>query len=280
MKTISVVVRRSSERLQQMLEQKGASLDELPFSLSWSDLGRSGKMFSFVPGQLVDSVSRQALRDAIAQVTAQFIIDDLSVYLLQDLLRFHYYYFGREERAEILAIACRILENAKLKRRRELYQSMIGKSIRTYLNKPHDHLNIEGFYYFRLHDWRHELRRVIDEAVESHLAEREHQEFVRLLKYFLNLQQPKIDLVHLSVDQKGRVRITDHRFRQVDPCEWEEFDLADFDEESDYEDILVSMLVSVAPRRIMLHRSVSQRYPRAAESLHSIFEKRLIYCEN
>ncbi len=280
MKTISIVARRSCDRLQQRLEQKGAFLNNLPYRCCWSDCGSAGKMLAFIPGQTADRASRKALGEEIASLVAHFIIEDLKVHLLHDLLRFHYFYFGKEEHEEILAIACRNFESAKLDRRREIHRELIEKNIRAYLNGAHDHMNIEGFYNFRLHDCRCELRRVIDEAVESHLAEREYREFVRLLKYFLNLQQPKIDLIHLSVDQKGRVRITDHRFRQVDPCDWEEFDLTDFDEESDYEDILVSMLVSVAPRRIMLHRSVSLRYPRAVESLRSIFENRLIYCEN
>ncbi len=279
-KTISIVVRRSWERLQQRLEQKGAFINDLPFLCSWSDCGSAGKLLVFIPEQSGGGSSRQSLGKEIASLVSHFIIEDLKVHLLHDLLRFHYFYFGREEREEILAIACRNFESAKLARRRELHRDLIEKTIRAYLNGSHEHINIEGFYNFRLHDCRRELRRVIDEAVESYLAEREYREFVRLLKYFLNLQQPKIELIHLSVDQKGRVRITDHRFRQVDPCDWDDFDLTDFDEESDYEDILVSMLVSVAPRRIMLHRSVSLRYPRAVESLRRIFENRLIYCEN
>ena len=246
MKTISIVARRSCDRLQQRLEQKGAFLNNLPYRCCWSDCGSAGKMLAFIPGQTADRASRKALGEEIASLVAHFIIEDLKVHLLHDLLRFHYFYFGKEEHEEILDIACRNFESAKLDRRREIHRELIEKNIRAYLNGAHDHMNIEGFYNFRLHDCRCELRRVIDEAVESHLAEREYREFVRLLKYFLNLQQPKIDLIHLSVDQKGRVRITDHRFRQVDPCDWEEFDLTDFDEESDYEDILVSMLVSVA----------------------------------
>lgn len=280
MYTLSIMVRRSCERLQQRLEQKGAFFNKLPFLYSWSDCGSAGKLLVFLPDQSCGGASREALTEAVASLVSHFLMEDLTVHLLKDLIRFHYFYFGREEREEILAIACRQFDSVKLRRRRELHRELIEKSILAYLKGPHDHLNIEGFYNFRLHECRRELRRVIDEAVENHLADKEYREFIRLLKYFLSLQQPKIELVHLTADQKGRVRITDHRFKQVDPCEWDEFDLTDFDDESDYEDILVSMLVSVAPRRIMLHRSVFQRYPRAVESLRRIFENRLIYCED
>ena len=103
---------------------------------------------------------------------------------------------------------------------------------------------------------------------------------MRLLKYFLEIQQPKIDLIHLSVDEKGQFQIADQHFKKIDPREWEEFDLDDYDGESDYEDILVSMLVSVAPRQIMLHQNVLPRYPRAVDTLRRIFGRRLFFCDN
>ncbi|HPU01519.1 MAG: hypothetical protein GX890_06920 [Firmicutes bacterium] len=280
MYTLSIMVRRSCEQLQRRLESKGALFNNLPFLYSWSDCGSAGKLLCFLPAQPVDGSSRQALVKAVASLVSHYLVEDLVVHLLRDLIRFHYFYFSKEEREEILAIACRKFNSVKLKLRRELHRDFIEKSILSYLKGPHDHLNIEGFYNFRLHECRRELCRVIEEAIETYLADREYREFIRLLKYFLSLQQPKIELIHLTADQKGRVRITDHRFRQVHPGEWDEFDLADFDNESDYEDILVSMLVSVAPRRIMLHRSVAQRYPRAVESLRRIFEHRLIDCED
>lgn len=280
MNTITVVVRRSSDRLGQRLEQRGAFLDALSYRCSWSDCGGDGKMLSLIPGPAAAPDARQKIIEELAPLMTQFIIEDLKAYLLLDLLRSHYFYFGRKEREEILAIACRSLESINFNRRRKFHRGLMGKDIRLYLAQPHDHINIEGFYCFRLHDWRRELQRVIDEAVESYLAEKEHREFVRLLKYFLSLQQPRMDLLHLFLDQKRCIRITDQRFKKIDSYDWEEFDMTGFDGESDYEDVLVSMLVSIAPRRIMLHQGVVSRYPKAVETLRSIFEKRLIYCDN
>ncbi len=280
METITFVIRRSPDLLQQRLERESASFSSLPYRCSWSDCGSAGTALTFVPEQYAGSGSRQSILEAIVPLVAQFMIEDLWIYMFRDLLRLHYCYFGRNEREEILDTALRQLKSSKLHRRRELHRGLAGKKIGEYLAGPHNHLNIEGFNNFRLVEWRRELRRLVEEAVESYLAEREHREFIRLLKYFLNLQLPKINLIHLFADKKGCVRITDHCFNQVDPCDWEEIDLQDFDEESDYEDILVSMLVSIAPRRIMLHRSAVLRYPRAAEILRSIFDKRLIYCES
>ncbi|HOB28935.1 MAG: putative sporulation protein YtxC [Dethiobacteria bacterium] len=280
MNTISILVRRSSEQLRQRLETKGAFLEKMPFRCCWSDCGSAGRLLLFIPEYPADSASQKALIETVASLLSRFIIEDLKVHLLHDLLRFYYFYFGREERQEILALACRDFESKAFQRCRELHRELIERSLQAYLGGSPVHLNIEGFYNFRMHEFRRELRRVLDNAVDSYLAEREYHEFVRLLKYFLNLQQPRIELLHLSVDAKGRFQVMDRCFKRVDPHDWEELAVADFDEESDYEDILVSMLVSVAPRRIMLHQNVSSRYPRAVKSLRSVFESRLIFCEN
>jgi putative sporulation protein YtxC len=278
--SISIVVRRSSEQLQQRLERESASLQKLPFECRWSDCG-GGRMLVFAPRCSADSSSRDTLIRALAAVLIPFITEDLKVHLLRDQLRFHNIYFGKEERREILNRACVDLERGSFGRRRGFYRGSIERYLRASCpGGPPVHLNIEGFYNFRMRSFQRELQQALDSAIDIHFAEKEYGEFIRLLKYFLNLQQPKIELLHLSVDPQGRLQIMDRCFQRVDPLEWEELGADDFDEGDDYEDIFVSMLVSIAPRRIMLHQSVLSRYPRAVKSLRSIFEDRLFFCKN
>ena len=281
MKIFLLVVRRSFAGLQRRLEQRSICLDNLQFCYYWRDCGRLGKLlylFSQHPDS--DEEKQKAMLSFIASLIAQFIVFDLKETLLYDLLRHNYFYFRREEREAILALARQSLESRLLSHRQKTYREVIERKINEYLHEQSEQLNIEGFLHFRLQDYQQELKRIVDDAVENYLMEKEYREFVRLLKYFLDLQQPKIDLVHLAVDEKGQFQITDQRFKKIDPRDWEEFDLEDYDGDNDYEDILVSMLVSVAPRQIMLHQNVLPRYPRAVETLRRIFDKRLLFCQN
>lgn len=281
MKIFLIVVRRSFALLQHRLEQRSVCLNNFPFNYNWQDCGRLGKMLYFFPRcPETENEEHRILESYIASLLAQFIVCDLKEHLLQDMLRFNYFYFRRDEREEILNLARRNLESGVLKHRQDTYQGVIERKVRDYLHEQCEHINIEGFLHFRLQDYQQELKRVVDDAVESYLTEKEYREFVRLLKYFLDLQQPKIDLVHLAVDDKGQFQITDQRFNKIDPRDWEEFDLEDYEGDNDYEDVLVSMLVSVAPRQIMLHQNVLPRYPRAVETLRRIFDRRLLFCQN
>jgi putative sporulation protein YtxC len=107
------------------------------------------------------------------------------------------------------------------------YRGFYRGSIERYLRAscpggPPVHLNIEGFYNFRMRSFQRELQQALDSAIDIHFAEKEYREFIRLLKYFLHMQQPKIELLHLSVDLQGRLQIMDRCFRRIDPLEWEE----------------------------------------------------------
>jgi putative sporulation protein YtxC len=280
-KIFLIVVRRSFALLQHRLEQGSVCLNNPPFNYDWRDCGRLGKaLYCFPRHAEFDAEQYKLMESYFASIIAQFIVCDLKELLLQDVLRYNYFYFRRDEREEILNLARRSIENGVQNSRQETYRDVIQRKVRDYLHEQGGHINVEGFLHFRLQDYQQELKRIVDDAVESYLTEKEYREFVRLLKYFLELQQPRIDLVHLAVDEKGQFQITDQRFNKIDPRDWEEFDLEDYVEDNDYEDVLVSMLVSVAPRQIMLHQNVLPRYPRAVETLRRIFDRRLLFCQN
>ena len=281
MKIFLIIIKRSFAFLQRRLEQGSVCLNNIQYCGYWRDCGKSGKMLylmSQTPSAEGDRV--KAAESFVASLISKFITRDLRECLLYDLLRYNYFYFRKDEREEILTLARRSLESGTRRKRQETYQEVIERKVRDYLRENNDHLNIEGFINFRLSDYMKELKSAVDDAVESYLTEKEYREFVRLLKYFLEIQEPKIDLIHLAVDEKGQFQITDQRSQIIDPREWEEFNVDEFDAENDYEDILVSMLVSVAPRQIMLHQSVLPRYPRAVDTLRRIFDQRLFFCNN
>ena len=279
MKIFLIIVKRAFAQLQSRLEQSSVCLDKFETSYFWRDCGKSGKALYLLP-QAAEAQQPGAMESFISALISQFIIFDLRDLLFQDILRYNYFYFRKEERDEILLQARRSLEKGLTGHRQDTFREITERKLRDYLINQDDHLNVEGFIYFRLPDYQLELKHLVDDAVENYLTEKEYREFVRLLKYFLEIQQPKIDMIHLAVDEKGQFQITDQRFKKIDPREWEEFDLDDSEGDSDYEDVLVSMLVSVAPRKIMLHQNVMPRYPRTVDTLRRIFDDRLILCNN
>ena len=278
MKIILTMLKRFFAILAPMLEQRSVyyHINGVLWDCSVAEGDRNIITFR----QVVDGKKRQeCLVDLLASFLSHFITVNLRGLLLEDMLRQYYFYFQGEERRQILALAGRSLEKGVKGSRQETFRKVMEEKIAGFL-RAEKYLNLDGYVYFRLQDYRQELKRIVDGAVENFLMEKEYREFIRLLKYFLEVQEPKIDIIHLAIDGQGQFQITDQRLRPIEPVEWEEYSLEEIDDERDYEDLLVSMLVTVAPRHILLHRNVLPRYPRAVEALKRIFGSRIAYCNN
>ncbi|HOB87817.1 MAG TPA: putative sporulation protein YtxC [Bacillota bacterium] len=272
-----IVVKRLPECLVQRIRQQSVSLNSsLDYYCNWLPSSGPEKILFLSPRE-ADPPQEwiHQMTELLSFSIAQYLVSDLSPLLLEDYLRFRFSDLPRKERGEIAALV-----RSKHRLCGTGFQERIRQRLREYLLHEDRYLNIEGFVPFRLPDYREELYSLMEEVVEDFLSEKEYREFVRLLKYFLELQEPKIETVHLAIDGRGDFQITDQWFQKVDPKEWEEFDLDYLAGDGDYEDVLASMLVTVAPRQIILHQNVLHRYPRVADTLRRIFDRRLHFCHN
>ncbi len=277
MSIFSVVSRRSSAHLKEVFTQKSALVNLVGFSWGCSS-GRDHQAFYFYPRQSAAGTGQRRKMGAfLASLIARFIVRQFGDVLLEDLLQRYYFYFRPNERREIFALARQKIQKGSVCYRPEATQAIIESRLKHFFLLEGVHLNLDGFVNFRLQDYRDELKKVLAGAVENFLAEKEYRELIQMLRYFLDTEEPKIDLIHLSLDQQGQFQVTDQRCQQVDLEEWEELTLEEL-EEGDYEDLLVSMLVTIAPRHILVHQNVTPRYPRAVETLRRIFEQRLSFC--
>lgn len=58
-------------------------------------------------------------------------------------------------------------------------------------------MNLEGFVRFRLKDIIDEIEMAIEMSVDDFIIQKEYNEFIDLLRYFVELQEPRIDLVNV-----------------------------------------------------------------------------------
>ena len=94
---------------------------------------------------------------------------------------------------------------------------------------------IEGFIRFRLKEYIGELKEAADRAVDD-FNRKEYREFVQLLKYFVDIQESKIDTVHVLINDDGVFKLCDHM--QPVRSDYMEGYIIDFvDNEINYEDL-------------------------------------------
>ena len=140
-------------------------------------------------------------------------------------------------------------------------------------------ITIDGFLNFRLRDYLLELEQLADEAVEDYLLEKEYDDFIDLLRYFVNTQEPRLEKVHVMFTSSGAFRMYDRTFKLIDNDFLEGFILDLMDNDLSYEDLLVSALITIAPMEIVIHLpGPIDEMNTAVSTIQSVFEERVTMC--
>lgn len=160
--------------------------------------------------------------------------------------------FGRKNR-----ISQRVLEHLKQNRR----------------------LLIDGFVTFCLQDYLTEIKYATELALEELKNEREYSEFVSLLRYFVDSQNPKMNEVNLMVMGNGRFCLWDDSGSNID----EQYINYYLDEmlsnEVSLDDVLVSILITISPRHIILHNPGDQGVSEPVLMIRNVFKERISECK-
>ncbi|USG64312.1 putative sporulation protein YtxC [Brevibacillus ruminantium] len=139
------------------------------------------------------------------------------------------------------------------------------------------HINVLGFVRFRLQDHWNELFELVETGLDDYLEDRQYQEFVDLLRYFVADQETKQEVVHVVPSVDKPFHLYDKHGERI----WlEQLDaiLSVDEQKCRDEDYLVSALVTLAPERIVLH--LAEDRPSLIQTVKSIFETRLMTCHS
>lgn len=216
----------------------------------------------------------------LADVISDVILNHWEDLLLREIIRENYYYFGDEEKSIIFQYSLRHINREEKDFQNTIYwlgrKNRIIQKIMDYLN-VNNRINIDGFIRFRLKEYIGELRDATEKAVDEFLMEREYREFIQLLKYFVEVQEPRIDLVHVLIDGSF-FKLLDEQMQPVKNEYLEGFIVNMVDSEINYEDLLISALISIAPKKVTLHYKSQESNSATLETIKSVFEGRVGKC--
>lgn len=173
--------------------------------------------------------------------------------LLKRITEHEFPYAAPGERLEIFNLALKhasaesqdAMDTIHYERRKEL----IKEQALDYL-KENSYIIINGFVNFRLGEYKNELRNLCHDAAEELYAMREYDEFMNMLRFFVSVQAPKESLVHI-VKSHGVIRIYNKRHKDITDRYCEEAIFSD--EGFTREDVILSALITIAPRKIVIH---------------------------
>ncbi|MHB0886428.1 MAG: putative sporulation protein YtxC [Bacillota bacterium] len=226
--------------------------------------------------------AQSSFQHYVANALSDVIINEWERNLLRKLIRTSYYYFTEEEQDSIYDYARRGLTGgAGGKDAEVLYKinrkGRVLEKLLEYL-KGNSELVVEGFVTFRLREYVADLEEAVDQAVDDFLLEREYNEFIRLLKYFVDAQEPKLDLVHVFLNQDGTFKLADSQQNVINNEYLEEFVAEMVESEVNYEDLLVSALITIAPKTLTVHTRKTGDTDETLETIRNVFGDRAKFC--
>jgi len=216
------------------------------------------------------------IRRRVAGVITDLILNNWEATLLQHIIRENYYYFNEDEKGTIFDYARKKLNVCGYSRKHS--RVLILRRLTEYM-EANNNINIDGFIRFRLKDYVNELYDVADQAADDFIMDREYQEFIELLKYFVEVQDPKAELVNVVLKPNGAFKLFDEHEQVINSDYLEEFMLNITENEINYEDMLISALITVAPKNIVFHPGSGTMPRNTVDTVSSVFGGRVTVCD-
>jgi putative sporulation protein YtxC len=208
-------------------------------------------------------------KEKIVNAITKTIVEQYENKLISKLINQNYFYFNLPDRKRIYKKALNYTGNDAA------FNTLVNTKLKEYLGTT-DKLMIDGFVNFRLKDYQNELEEVIDKAVDDFMVEKEYKEFIKLLKYFVEIQNPKYNIINI-IPSGENYHIYNEAFEDITALCSKDFLKGD-DEKISSDDLLISILISVAPRKICIHKCECITNTELISTIKQVFCKKVTIC--
>ncbi|WP_333594005.1 putative sporulation protein YtxC [Anaerospora hongkongensis] len=286
MKLLSVGLTGISQDITIRLQQDCCSLMHEGFRIAIDEMNRGKYTFigcNIVEGELsfrnYERV-KDSLKNYVAKIVADFILANEEKTIIQRLIERNYHYFSKEEQKIIYDNSLKLLNDSSCcviqdfsagSRRKRIISRLME-----YLDHHHE-LVVDGFVQFRLKDYRDNLAQIVDKAVDELMLDLEYQEFIRVLRYFINVQEPQVEETHVIIQGTSSFKLLDENGQSIDNQYLDSFD-AHYSDEINYQDLLITALIAVSPHHVVLHNPYLPATNELIRTIKSIFEDRVMHC--
>ncbi|WP_195428418.1 putative sporulation protein YtxC [Clostridium sp. D46t1_190503_E9] len=218
----------------------------------------------------------------ISNVLYKIVIEEYKDKEIFDFLTENYFFLKQEEVIEVEEEIMKVLLGEESLKFDNLIYCMnkmnsIIEKIKNCLEENSE-ININGFIRFRMKELREDIENIIDKVIESYMVEKEYREFVKLLKYFVDIQESKIDEVNILIDEIGNYSIKDKNKEDIFNEFMKELVECRIDTDAKMEDIIISGLITNAPKKVIIHGKKNCLNKEFIDTIENVFEDKVSYC--
>ena len=218
----------------------------------------------------------------ISNILYKVVLNEYKEKELLDYLTENYFFLKQEEIMEVEdEVMKTFLENKSLNFDNLIYclnkVNNIIEKIKSCLEENSE-INIDGFIRFRMKELREDIEDIIDKVIESYMVEKEYKEFIKLVKYFVEIQESKIEEINIIIGESGNYSIMDRNKKDI----FNEFmkDLIECKLDSDVkmEDIIISGLITNSPKKVIIHGKSNCLNKEFIDTIENVFENKVSFC--
>ena len=218
----------------------------------------------------------------MANIFYGIVIDEFYKKDIKNFLEDTYFFLKDEEIVEVRRLGEKALKSeGAILDQNMVYcinrKNVIIEKITRFLEECKD-INIKGFITFRMKEFKGELESIIDKVVENYMVGKEYNEFIKLLKYFVEIQESKIDEVNIIFKEDGEYLIQDNNGKDILSKLTSELSEARSAGNVCIEDMLISGLITNCPKKIIIHCSHNCGTIELLETIKNVFLDRVVFC--
>lgn len=218
------------------------------------------------------SIKYQGIKliEKISNFLARLMIKDYEREFMSIVLKEYFIDFSNFEKQIILDKAQKSIVSFNNFYLEKIFVKKITKHLLEFNN-----ISLEGFLQFRVPEYRRIVQMILSNAIEELLVEQEYNEFIELIKFYINASPSDINLLHIKVNCDGSFSLYDFKKSEIlfsnNQMELTEKILTESDK-------LLSILISTAPKRIIWHDNSKIDNKSLINTIKEIFGERFSEC--
>lgn len=191
-----------------------------------------------------------------------------------NFLKENYFYFDEDEVGGIISdIEDEIDNDVKI-------QLIIKNKFKEILERS-NLINLNGFINFRLKFIKLYAAQVVERCIDSYLMKKEYMDFISIIKLISEVDEGEYDIVNIMCNNQ-RLQVYDKNMKKLSYIGNAEFS-AELGSKVAYDETIINILLSVSPKKIILHEAnidkKNKEVQMTIEIVKKIFEGKYEICK-
>lgn len=216
----------------------------------------------------------------LSELITEVILEFYEEKLIYQILNYNYFYFDEYERIQICDNCMNTIENDYMEvaenRKNINRKQMIQKALLSFIQESKSMI-LDGFVNFRLKEYMSYLDNIVDTAVNQFIIEKEYNEFINLLKIYIDSKPAECEILHLIyINGESILLDADKNIVSVSENILNSKYLSDISFSSN--DFALNTLLTLLPAKVEMH--VIGIEDEFIDTIKQIFEGRVSVCKD